>query len=422
MSVRFNLARRTGYPDNRPVVIKLIAKPRGGSTITRSLDIKVPPGKWSTTKHRVTPSLAGATAINGVLDRLHADLTMMMLTGLRGAELEAAIDDRLGRPSTEPIQHEPTILDHYEEFFALKVARTKLHTQQTYNSLRKHLVSFLKSRRQSNASPDAIGAGFLDDFVSYAVKAGLANSTTNKMLTRLRGFLTYLKDREHIAHIPKAKPLSSPKAEVLYLKSTELAAIEALDLPSLTPLQRKARTVFMFAAATAQRFGDVAAAKWDHMSGLDTLTGSAPHVTWHLTVAKTGVMRRIPVIGPALDILRRRHQQGASRPLPRISNAYANGGIKEVAALAGLCRLVPVIKTKGGQRTETMTPLHEAVTMHTARKTFITLAMQSGMDTQELLGFTHDDLRTLQRYAGQDEDRRRHQMSRALLAAKSTSH
>ena len=204
------------------------------------------------------------------------------------------------------------------------------------------------------------------------------------------------------------------KGDVLYLRTAELARLQNLDLSEATDGVRDALDVLLICSATGQRFSDVSGMEWSEIDGL-IANASAP-LTWSITERKNSVVRHVPLVGFASRIVRRRHAEGCTHPTPRLSNPFVNRELKGIAAAAGLDRPVTVVKTVGGERIQETRPLHECVTTHIGRKTFVTLALQSGMDAQELLGLTHDDLRTLRHYAGHDAERRRDQMNQAFGA------
>ena len=80
--------------------------------------------------------------------------------------------------------------------------------------------------------------------------------------------------------------------------------------------------------------------------------------------------------------------------------------------MAGIDAPVSVQVLRGARRETSTRPKWEVISTHAARKTFVTLALQQGVPMSELLGFTHDDLRTLRLYAGSNEEIRRNQMDR----------
>ena len=389
MGVRFHLNSRS--PSDRNAVSVRLVVMRGQSQIKLSTPIRVRPSDWARKQQRVRASVPGSTELNGALARLKTDAERLLLDCPTEAELREALLKRLGR-TTEG--DGPDLLELFDQFVDNKRTRCRPSTMQTYEAVRGHLQSFLEGR---SASPSDIGPGWLDDFAGMLVAQGLQNSTANKIQTRVRGFLRWLVDRELLDRVPTSKPLPTVQNAVFYLTAGELDRLAALDLSDHQKGYRAARDLFIFGAVTGQRFGDLQALRWSD------LYPQAHPTTWSLTVKKTGDVIRVPLTSPAVAILEQR--RGQSRPLPRLSNQRANQCIKAVCELAGIDDPVTTHRVKGGERIVVTVPKFEAVGMHAARRTFVTLALQSGLEQSELLGFTHADLKTLKAYAGRDQAR-----------------
>lgn len=374
MGVRFHLNSRS--PSDRNAVNVRLVVMRGQSQIKLSTPIRVRPSDWARKQQRVRASVPGSTELNGALARLKTDAERMLLDCPTEAELREALLIRLGRTNEGS---GPDLLELYDQFVDNKRTRCRPSTLETYNAVRGHLQSFLEGR---SASPSDIGPGWLDDFAGMLVADGLQNSTANKVQTRMRGFLRWLVDRELLDKVPTSKPLPTAQNAVLYLTADELDRLAALDLSDHQKGYRAARDLFIFGAVTGQRFSDLQALRFSD------LYPQAHPTTWRLTVKKTGDVIRVPLTSPAVAILER----GQSRPLPRLSNQKANQYIKAVCELAGINDPVKTHRVKGGERIVVVVPKFEAVGMHAARRTFVTLALQSGLESSELLGFTHADL------------------------------
>ena len=394
MAIRFYLNARSSTGQS-PVSIALVAL-RGEQQIKVMTPVRVRPRDWSKRQQRVKASVPGATELNASLARLRTDAERLMLDHPDDDELRAALRGRLGRAPTVP---QPTILTLYSQFLSHKKVRTRKSTLQVYEALQKHLQDFLPD---PEVQVSAIRPTWLDDFAAYLAGRGLANSTVNKLVTRTKGFLRWLTKQNLLEREPKSKSLPTIRNAAIYLTADELARLIHLDLTGEQPGYRAARDLFVVAAVTGQRFSDVQAMRWEDIH--DTV--------WHLQVKKTNVTVRVPLTSPALRILEAR--SGESKPLPRLSNQKTNLYLKHVCRLAGIDDAVTVTVQKGGERERVTGPKWERITSHVARKTFVTLALQSGMPMNELLGFTHEDLRTLRLYAGQDETRRRKQLNRVF--------
>jgi integrase len=386
MGVRFYLNTRN--KKDRSEVGVILAAMRGKSIVRVVTSIRVKPSQWAPKDQRVRSTVPGATDINGALARLKADAERMLLDYPTDDALRDALRVRMGKHAAEAV---PTVLEAFGRFKAHKAARYRPSTLQVYEALEDHLSGFVGT----DATVAEIGPGWLDDFAGYLVGKGLQNTTTNKLLTRAKGFLRWLLDRGTISRLPSAKPLPVASNFALYLTPAELASLASISLADKPGGHQAARDLFVFAAVTGQRFADIQAMRWDDLHG----------DVWHLYVKKTNTTLHVPLASPALAIVERR--RGEPRPLPRLSNQKANEYLKEVCREAKITAPVTVHRMKGGQRDSVTLPKHEAITTHSARKTFVTLALQSGLSMNELLGFTHQDLKSLKLYAGQDHSRLR---------------
>jgi site-specific recombinase XerD len=392
MGVRFYLNKRKST-GNDPVGVALVAL-RGETQIKVLTSVKVKPSDWAPKQQRVRSAVPGSTDLNGALARLKSDAERMLLDFPDDEGLREALRSRLGKKAQEAT---PSVLDLFERFLEGKRARYRESTVQVYNTLQGHLQGFVSK----DAKPETIGAGWLDDFAAYLVGKGLQNTTTNKLLTRTKGFLRWMVERGALATVPAAKPLPTASNFALYLSAEELARLAAVDLSGTVPRRghEAARDLFVFAAVTGQRFADVQAMEWD-----DLRPKGSPE-TWFLYVKKTNTTLPVPLPSPARAIIEGRRSK--ARPMPKLSNQKANEFLKGVARLAGIDEPVTIHRMKGGERVSETSPKHEAITTHAARKTFVTLALQSGLSMNELLGFTHQDLKSLKVYAGQDHSRLR---------------
>ena len=393
MSIRFylNTRRDTGQ---RPVGVAVVVL-RGQRQVKALTPIRVSPGEWSKRRQRLKPSAPRATEVNAALARLKADVECMALDHPSDDALRDALRARLGRTGPE---EQLGIMALFDTFYSMKEKRTRKSTVQVYAALRKHLGSWLGA----DADLQCVGPGFLEDFGTHLAGSGLANSTVNKLITRAKGFLAWLESREYISKLPRAKPLPTPKNPVIYLAAEELAALVHLDLSAKQWGYQAARDLFVVGSVTGQRFSDIERMSWEH---LDLKAG-----WWHLAVKKEPTTIRVPLTTPVRRIIEAR--RGEETPLPQLSNQKANSYLKEVCRMAGIDAPVSLQVLRGSQRETATYPKWEVVSTHASRKTFVTLALQEGLPMSELIGFTHDDLRVLKRYAGSDEGVRRNHMDR----------
>ena len=171
---------------------------------------------------------------------------------------------------------------------------------------------------------------------------------------------------------------------MLALTAAELAALAGLDLTD-RPALDNARALFLLACYTGLRFSDVALLKPENVRNGHLL----------LTTQKTRETITIPLRPEAAPFIDRL-LAGTLRPLP---NQKLNGHLKTLAERAEIN--TPTEKTRyAGQQRQTKTlPKWAFVTSHTARKTFVTLALEDGLRPDAVMAVTgHKDLKSFRRY------------------------
>ncbi|MEM1093481.1 MAG: tyrosine-type recombinase/integrase [Bacteroidota bacterium] len=392
MPVHYYLNTRPEYPDTRPVSVLIYLVWNRSRRLRVALPITVAPKHWSGKHERLKPSAPGATAINGALARIKGEAAALMLSGGSTDAVRAALLAELGRA---PLEAVPTVAELLDAFLAYKAERVREATMQVGRTMRRHVFEWIPETTLITK----VGPGFLDDFATYLLAAGLGNSSVNKLTAKLKGFLKWCHKRGHLSKVPETSALPTAKNAALFVTWDELEALHTVDLSSEQPGYNAARTLFLLGCYTGQRFSDVAAMQWDQ---LDLAAG-----WWNAPVKKTNMVKRVPLAQPARVLIEARC--GEAVPVPRLTNQKANQYIKAVAEMAGMDTPVTVQRLRGGVQERLTRPKHEVLTTHVARKSFVTLMLQSGVPMNELLGLTHNDLRTLKLYAGQsDTERRKH--------------
>lgn len=384
MSARYYLHRRADT--GREKTLRLIVS-RGGRKIPVSTTMKVKASQWSQKMQGVKAGTPGRTETNAALDALRAEANALALRYPDDDDLKAALMERMG---TAPQEVEMTLMQHYDQFLDFKGSRVKEGTMKGFRVLQTHLTGYLGDRR--DMKPSGVESGFIEDLQGYLLSAGIANNTVNKHVSRLKTFLTWLHERGHLDTVPRVTPLPTAQSHVVRLTLDELAALRAADLSREQPGYKKARDLFLVQVYTGQRFGDVSKMKWSDLDG----------DKWHLAEEKTGVVHMVPLAAPALAIIEK--YRGTSRPLPRVSMQKVNDMLKEIGKLAGINAPVTLREAVGGEIVTRTAPKHEVLSTHVGRKTFISLMMEAGLSSKDLLGLTHSDLRSLKHYAGASED------------------
>ena len=365
---------------------------RGGTQVKISTPVRVRFSDWAGKQQRVRSSVPGAAEVNGALARLKADAERMLLDCRTEAELRQALRERLGKGE---VSQESDLLELFDRFIEHKQTRCSVSTLNGYRAARDHVAAFLNGR---TATPSSIGPGWLDDLAAFLAGTGAQNSTANKIVVRTKSFLRWLVKRDMLAKAPLSEPLPTAQNFTIFLALEELERLAQLDLSGYLESYKATRDYFLWGAVTGQRFGDLQGLRWEDLFPKDFST------SWRLVVKKTGDTVTVPLTAPACSILERRKDE--PRPLPRLTNQRANTIIKELCKLAKIDEPVTTHRLKGSGRSAETRPKHKVISMHAARRGFVTVALQAGLPPHELLGVTHRDVTTLlEVYAGKDQAR-----------------
>lgn len=384
MSVRVYLDRPG--PDGK-AHLRLVLM-RAGRQCWLNLPIRVRPSDWNKRKQRLRPSAPAASEINARLEVVTARGEALLLSG----ESLEAVRDRL-KAELGLVPREERVFRLFDEWLAVKRLTLRPSSLLVFDRVRKHLAAFAGE----SLTVDRIDKSFLQRFAAFLVdRQGLSGSSANKMLKGAQQFFRWLWERGLIEAVPPRVSLPETRREVVFLTPSELAAFRDVDLSDLPEGYDRARTVFLLACFTGLRASDLRAG----MTPEAWRTIDLEAAVWHLRERKTGIYRRVPLVEPARRILRERLEADKPTPVPKISEQKANLYIKEIALRAGID--APVRLGDGRE-----VPKWQVLSLHAGRRTFVSLTVHTS-GTAALLGLTHNDLHSLQRYVGAwDESRRR---------------
>ena len=263
-------------------------------------------------------------------------------------------------------------------------------TIKSYQTLVGHLTAYAKVRRLHLEFAN-VDAPFVEGFKTYLLRtAGIANTSVNNNVKYLKAFLnaTFEQGLHDFAHFKRFRKLEAVAPEVVYLTAQEKNRLFQLPLEFLPTLE-VTRDVFLFECETGLRFSDVQALRPEQVNEGFVL----------LTTQKTADLLRVPLSPLAAGILTRYAGRREGRALPVKSNQKTNQDLKILAQLAHLDTPTTTTQHRGSERVATTRPKHELICTHTARRTFVTLALEGGMRPETVMRITgHKDYKTLHRY------------------------
>jgi integrase len=322
--------------------------------------------------------------------------------------VKAAIDDR------KPVAREKDIFSFYKEFIEHKAQFNRKGTLKEYWNVFHALVEF-NDMHSYGLTFEKVDMRFYDKFLYYLTSEkkniqsgaiGLRNDTIGKYIATLKLFLTWALERGYhntttyqsksFAPYPfrrdRQQRQQSAKVEIVTITLEELKHLEAFDL-SKDPRKERVRDLFVFGCYTGQRWSDI-----ENYSPEDIKNNA-----WEFEAHKTTKFTRVPFVGycsGALPVLQKYEYN-----LPKMTNQEMNRTLKEVFKAAGLSRKVTIRRYIGNKEIPICKPLHDFATTHMARRTAVTMLLESGMSMLMVMKLTnHSDTRTLLKYenAGQE--------------------
>lgn len=381
---------------DRPTAVFILLTADGKRTKIYS-GYSIHPGQWNSEDQQA--KTRGYPAANGELNRGLKRMGEKLQTYYAEQRADGVIPSAealkaVVEPEEEVVAKAagPTFFDLFEQWIASSALTKSPNTIRTYRTTLRHLQAFEKATRYK-LSFAALNADFADKFTAYLIEtAGLNDSVIRKNGAILKNFLGFATDRGLNTNLAFKKfSWKHREPDVIALTRDEVRAIESLELPMGHYLDN-ARGLFLLSCYTGLRFSDVAALRREHDKG-DRLK---------VTTQKTRDTLIIPVT-PKSRVLLNRLWAGELHP---ITNQKLNEFVKEVTQRAGVDAATEHISYRGGQRHSQSLPKYELISSHTGRRTFVTLALESGLPWEVIMKATgHKDMKSFRRYIQVTEER-----------------
>jgi integrase len=220
------------------------------------------------------------------------------------------------------------------------------------------------------------------------------NNNISKHFSIIKTFMRWSSEKEFHANTKFEQiKYQSDIVDVLALTEEELEKITDVNL-SFSKSLEKTRDIFVFACATGQRFSDLRNLK------LGDLNLESVNPTWSLYQVKGNKRKKItvPLLPKAVEILKKHCD--FSNPMECYAfkiqcNQKMNQNIKVVAELAKINSPVAKNRYSGKNRIDILKPKHQFITIHTARRTFVTLNLLRGLQPaiiQNITGHTSESI------------------------------
>lgn len=249
-----------------------------------------------------------------------------------------------------------------------------------------------------------IDEDFLDDFKDFLVeehinteehqykcRGGMVNKTINKRLECLSAFIrSYYGDIEKAQYVLESRISQNDRnKEVIRLYKDELKDLYSRELKDKS--RNKIRDYFVFLCLTGIRFGDFVSLNKENF-----VMGRGGLVTLSLYTQKTNIRIEVKLTKQAKEIAERYNYK-----FDGYTNQAFNRAIKELFKDEELFEdeIVTYREILNKKPHPIKTPRREKITAHTARRTFISLMIESGVQPIHVMHMVgHTKLSTLQIY------------------------
>ncbi len=308
--------------------------------------------------------------------------------------LLAIVEDYLHPTKKEEVQQDAprTLIKAFEDFIAAAPTTTRRCGKQDKIITKRRLKFYeqtLRILREMGADGVTIARtdkAFYDSFYRFMYDNGYKHNTFVAYTKCIKAVINSLPSAERVGcEFVEPKKCATVMEEIdnIALNETELQALADLDLANHPYLDR-VRDQFLLLAWTGCRDSDLGKLSSEYIINKDA------DDWFYLEQQKTGAKVMIPILPPIVPILEKYSYQ----PPKPISNQKVNDYVKEVARLAGFDTEEVIRHTQQKEDSfevgtvETRLPKWQAITAHTARRSFATNMYNREYPTLEIMAVT----------------------------------
>jgi integrase len=350
---------------------------------------KVHPDYWNSKTQSVRKNFEGAPELNDFLENLSKEAIRLYRISLVDDTLVSQEKIKTGLlifMGKSEVKKKLKFFEAFKLYLEIKKGKYSINYLKATNTLLKHLLNFEKVKKY-DITFEKIDFNFYELFTNYLLNdCKLVNNTIGTNISQLKNFLSWSTEMKYNSNLffkDKKFKASQKASEIICLTNEELFRIYDLDLTKNKKLNNL-RDSFCFGCFTGLRFSDISAIRRNNVFEDDLI----------ITTQKTKEQIEVPLNEFALSILERNDYK-----LPVVSNQKTNEYLKELGKLANLNESIKITKFRGVERIEIVEPKYNFISSHTARRTFVTLSLEKGMNAEEVMEITgHKNYKTFKKY------------------------
>lgn len=377
-SLRFD--KRSKKTNLIPVIVTVYHK---GFRVRKTLfNIKVQESDWLVKEQRIKVSKKNenynnAKEYNFILENIKSSINQYWGTCFV-SNIEPKKDEITRILNGKKVEtNEQTLTKAYEDYIEQSKSHRAKRTIIGYTTTLNLLIDFVETLGYDPALNE-IDLRFFDTFRNYCFEERkFLNNYFAKIINNIKAFMVWAEDRGlHTNSTYRKFKASEESIEVIYLTKEELLKFYSFEFESSK--LAKVRDIYCFSCFTGLRYSDLKNLKPSQIK--DGFL--------KLNIEKTrGKDQIIPLTKYANSILEK-YSDTIYAPLPMISSQKLNKYIKEAAKEAGIDEMVTITRYSGRVKKEQSVPKSELLTIHTARKTFVTVSLVLGMNQMTIRSIT----------------------------------
>lgn len=370
---------------------------------------KIKPRYWNLKKQRVSPNRESEPynrhkEINELLEK-YEDKSRNYFNELkfRGLTIDIkVVEDFYEGKLLETDTTKKDFWEAYDEFIESNRVRVAYNTTRNRNTAKNFIQKYQDHSRVTLHFSD-VNLQFFEKLYDYAFEIeDIENNTFAAYIAKFKSFLEWSIDKGYYKSLEHRKfSFAEKDKSVVCLTPDEFKTLYNFKYESQK--LAKARDLYCFGCLTGFRFSDIASLRYEHFQDGYIVKN----------IQKTKQDDRIPILPQAQTIIDK-YNDGSIYPLPQLSNPKLNEYIKECCELAGIN--TPTIKHRyrGNKIIETVHPKYELITVHTARKTFITIGFIKGLSVKIIKSITgHKKEATFDKYLKIADELKKEEMLKA---------
>ncbi len=368
--VKFYLEKRIDKDTNKLIkenVPILLFFSFNGLRLQHYTGYRIDTSKWDAEKQKVKRNCAEASEINQMLDSLRTKVQeayfKAKLSNLKPS-LDYFREELKGDFSRGKKSFDACLAEYIDSSTHTKTKGTIAQIRTSFNN-----ISNFSKATNTKLEFDNIDLDFYTKFLDYCFNnCDYKNNYTGNLIKDLKSFLNWATENGYNTKLDFRKKsfrklVEAP--EIIFLYYDELIHLYNIKLKDKNLAQ--VRDVFCFGCFTGMRYSDIARLSSENIQGDQML----------YRVLKTGEKNSVP-LNPYSKKIIERYQGKFPNSLPVISEQKTNAYLKELAIFSGLKRKVEQIHFQGTKRIKKSSPLHDVITFHTSKKTFMTNFLAKG--------------------------------------------